>query len=131
MTWITRRVLLRFAQASLPLLIAGVVFVTLREPMVWWLHGEQIYDQEVIKEWLREARGSALSGLARDYLDLVNKSKEGKDPAAQGRLALKREEIFVYLKTLGNPPTKMYPEQLPIFPVDLSPERQFLFGIEH
>ena len=26
----------------------------------WWLHGEEIYDQEAIKEWVREAAGLTL-----------------------------------------------------------------------
>jgi signal transduction histidine kinase len=145
----TRRSLLRFAQASLPLLIVGVVLLTLREPLAWWLHGDQIYDQEAIKEWLREAHGSTLPELGRVYLELEKKKKEIKiqnerarlelkpaetpelakaneevlyqlsaaEQTHESRLADKREEILVYLKSLGDPPTKMYPDQLPLFPV--------------
>src|SRR5271155_1491388 len=113
----SRRTLLRFTQASLRLLIVGVVFLPLREPLVWWLHGDQIYDQEAIKEWLREARVySTLPELSREYLDLVRKTAD-REPVPEARLNLKREEIFEHLKALGNPPTKMYPEQLPLFPV--------------
>ena len=36
---------------------------------------------------------------------------------AEPRLALKREEMHEHLKALGNPPTKMYPGQLPLFPL--------------
>jgi signal transduction histidine kinase len=113
----SRRILLRFTQAALPLVIVGVVLLTLREPLVWWLHGDQIYDQEAIKEWLREARVfSTLPDLAREYVELVKKTEDG-EPVPEGRLALKREEIFEHLRALGNPPTRMYPDQLPLFPL--------------
>ena len=116
--------MLRFAQALLPLLIAGVALLTLREPLVWWLHGDQIYDKEALKEWLREARiQSTLPELAREYLELEikttrsKKTNDGKEQMHQARLTLKREEIFEHLKALGNPPTRMYPDQLPLFPL--------------
>jgi signal transduction histidine kinase len=122
----TRFPLLRFAgvaqvaQALLPLLVVGAALLTLREPLVWWLHGEQIYDQEAIKEWVREARVySTLPDLARDYLDLDTKAKKPKDDkeyVPEERVARKRDEIFQHLKALGDP-TRMYSEQLPTFPV--------------
>ena len=33
-----------------PLMLAGLVVFLMREPVTWWLHGEEIYDQEAIKE---------------------------------------------------------------------------------
>ena len=34
-----------------------IVALTLREPILWWLQGQQRYDQEALREWLREAWG--------------------------------------------------------------------------
>ena len=39
-----------------PVVLATLVVLALREPVRWWLYGEEIYDQEAIKEWVREAR---------------------------------------------------------------------------
>jgi len=122
----------RFVRALVPIFILGVVFLTLREPLAWWLHGDQIYDQEAVKEWLREARVfSTLPELVRTYLDMPEKYRQfeansGKwdedDRQNQLRdlndqILHKREEIFEHLRALGNPPTKIYPRQLPLFPV--------------
>lgn len=129
MVWQTLRALLP------PLLLAILVIVFLREPVTWWLHGEEIYDQEVIKEWIREARNvKTLPELVKEYLDLAARERRlEKDAAyAQGaeRLDLerahrraydetanKREEIEEFLKSIGNPPTKIYTGQLPLFPI--------------
>ncbi|MCI0742533.1 MAG: HAMP domain-containing histidine kinase [Gemmataceae bacterium] len=120
----------RWARALLPpMLLAALVILALREPLSWWLHGEEIYDQEAIKEWVREARvNKSLPELAGEYLELarlVNKTMhESSDPWLAGkirelgdRMRYKREEIQESLKALGNPPTKMYPGQLPLFPI--------------
>lgn len=132
---ITRR-LWPFTRAVLPpTVLAVLVIVVLREPLSWWLHGEEIYDQEAIKEWIREARVfTSLPELLRGYLDLADRrwhlyeQLQVVDPfqrdrikrelrALQEPLALKREEIQEHLKALGNPPTKMYAGQLPLFPI--------------
>src|SRR4029077_19678830 len=107
----------------------------LREPLSWWLHGEEIYDQEAIKEWVREARVfTTLPELVRGYLDLAERRLQlrrqlaGADltldeqinrdlRALKSQLDMKREDIQEFLKALGNPPTKMYPFQLPLFPM--------------
>jgi signal transduction histidine kinase len=125
---------LRFVRAILPpAILAALVVLALREPLTWWLSGEEIYDQEAIKEWVREARvNSSLPELVRVYLDLAEKRRKllqrlqesDQDDqikrdlrALKEPLALKREEILEHLKALGNPPTKMYAGQLPLFPL--------------
>ncbi len=121
-----------------PLLLGALVFFTLREPLEWWLYGEEKYDQEALKEWLREARiHQTLPELARDYVSLAEelagdkaagwpRPKQEISGAAASRrdvhtvgrqLEIKREEIFEHLQALGNPPTRMYRGQLPLFPL--------------
>jgi signal transduction histidine kinase len=123
----------RVIRALLPPLILGaLVFLTLREPLAWWIQGEQIYDQEAIREWVREARVyTTLPELVQSYLELGEKyqlllqkhttsskgAPTGERNQLEYRLTRKREEIFEHLKALGNPPTKMYPGQLPLFPI--------------
>jgi signal transduction histidine kinase len=125
--WASRlRYFLRYFRPLLaPLLLGGLLFFTLQEPILWWLQGQQRYDEESLKEWLHEARIGqiALSELAASYLDLQTTYQrlppEGNADfrhEIERRLSDKREEIHEYLKSLGNPPTNMYPRQLPLFP---------------
>lgn len=109
-----------------PLVLGALVFFMLREPLSFWIHGDTIYDQEAIKEWIREARVfNTLPELLQSYLELAQKYRQAQeDHSASGtlrqlewRLARKREEIQEHLKALGSPPTKMYPGQLPLFPL--------------
>jgi signal transduction histidine kinase len=118
-----------------PVVLAGAVVFALREPIYWYLHGEEVYDQEAMREWIREARiYSTLPALLRDYLDLVQRQRQTQELAEKNTgaqrhnllvelqvydrsTALKREEIFEHLKALGTPPTKMFPGQLPLFPM--------------
>jgi len=37
-------------------LLTGLALLTLREPIAWWLGGEEQYDREARKEWLLEAK---------------------------------------------------------------------------
>lgn len=130
------RRLWRFVRAVLPpAILAALVALVLREPVSWWLHGQEIYDQEAIKEWVREARVfTSLPELLRGYLDLAERRRhldkqlgtaaasqrdqiKRDQRALQEPLALKREEVQEHLKALGNPPTKMYAGQLPLFPM--------------
>ncbi|MCS7044723.1 MAG: HAMP domain-containing histidine kinase [Gemmataceae bacterium] len=118
-----------------PVALAALVVVVLREPITWWLHGEAIYDREVIKEWIREARNTkTLPELTEELLELLqherrlneelSQSEEAQRPARETALRLarqkcddKREEIEEFLKAIGNAPTKIYSGQLPLFPV--------------
>lgn len=117
-----------------PLLLGALVIFTLREPLEWWLHGEERFDQEALREWIREARiTQTLPELVRDY---VSKSEQlqqwarhagatvgNEDIAADHVRAAgkyledKREEVYQFLQALGNPATKMYRGQLPLFPL--------------
>jgi two-component system, cell cycle sensor histidine kinase and response regulator CckA len=128
-SWQTVRALLP------PLFLAALVIVFLREPVTWWLYGEEIYDLEAMKEWIREARNTkTLPELAKEYLDLLGHERrlqkevtaahgERRDRLetarriAQEETAEKREEIEEFLKALGNPLTKIYKDQLPLFPM--------------
>jgi signal transduction histidine kinase len=122
-----------------PLLLGGLLFFTLQEPILWWLQGQQRYDEESLKEWLKEARigqRQTLSELAASYLDLEAANQrllpQGNADARheiERRLSDKREEIHEYLKSLGNPPL-MYPRQLPLFPVIYRIEMRFDAGLK-
>jgi signal transduction histidine kinase len=108
-------------------LLWGLVAFTLREPLGWWLSGENKYDEEALKEWLEEARvgDDTLPELVDKYLAMYEEYAAKGAPAAtrQGesqlgqRLTLKRQEIEEHLRDLGTPATKIYPNQLPLFPV--------------
>ncbi|MBX9677498.1 MAG: HAMP domain-containing histidine kinase [Gemmataceae bacterium] len=118
-----------------PVLIGLLLTFLLREPIRWWLRGEEIYDQENMREWIREARAPAsLPDLTRRYLDLASQRakvrkelKSGDDHrkhllgnellSIEQRLEEQREEMLEHLQTLGSAPTKMYSGQLPLFPV--------------
>jgi signal transduction histidine kinase len=110
-----------------PLLLGVVVFYFLREPLDYWRHGDQRYDEQAMKEWVREARvgDRSMPELLRDFLDEARiSSKKLKD--AQGDVAaetligeheLRRREIEDLLNALCVPPSKIYAGQLPLFPV--------------
>ncbi len=119
-----------------PLFLALLVVLLLREPVTWWLYGEEIYDQEAMKEWIREARNAkTLPELAKEYIDLLGQERrleheltgahgdsdrrrlETARRTVQEETAAKREEIGEFLKAVGEPPTKIYKDQLPLFPI--------------
>lgn len=116
-----------------PLLLWGLVVVALRVPLQTWLDGEKGYDEAVLHEWLDEARGyrGTLREMIEDYLarahDYVrlNRSRPQLAGKAEDRdivrlreiLAIRHEEIYEQLRTLGSPPTKRDAGQLPLFPI--------------
>jgi signal transduction histidine kinase len=111
-----------------PLLLCGFLFFLLREPLDWWLHGEEIYDEQTIKEWVREARVGfrTLPELLKDFAKISERCSAQLREAEQNPIALettlyqherKRAEIREMLKVLGAPPTKIYTGQLPLFPI--------------
>lgn len=119
-----------------PVLIAAAILFSLRVPITYWLRGAEIFDEEAIREWIREARieSANLPELVRVYLEMVDREDRLKAELAasaanadfdlvnklrdhQQRLEIKREEIQVFLRSLGNPPTRLYRGQLPLFPV--------------
>ncbi|HZT79000.1 MAG TPA: hypothetical protein VFA26_02160, partial [Gemmataceae bacterium] len=115
------RRLWRYVRGLAPaVLLWALVLVALRRPLQSWLQGEQRYDEEAVREWVEEARAprQTLPEMVEDYLDRTRAWSAAADrAAAEYRVALKREEIREHLKALGDPPTKMYAGQLPLFPV--------------
>jgi signal transduction histidine kinase len=103
-----------------PVVLCALVLLILREPLAWWLSGEEKYDQEALKEWVREATISqTLPELVTNYIDLVqevNRTDPKLREKISSRLDDKRDEVFEHLKALGNP-TKIYGRQLPLFPL--------------
>jgi hypothetical protein len=108
-----------------PLLLCGLLYLLLHEPLQWWLHGEEIYDEQTMKEWVREARIGirSLPEMLQDFADLSAAATAALKSGAvsEGQVLFqheqKREEIREMLRALGSPPTKIYTGQLPLFPV--------------
>jgi signal transduction histidine kinase len=112
-----------------PLLLGALVFYFLREPLTYWRDGEKMYDEQAIQEWVREARiGSnnlpdMLRSLLRQSAESTARIQEAQDPVAKTVLLTalenhksKRDEIKEMLQGLGRP-MRIYPGQLPLFPV--------------
>jgi len=83
--------------------------------------GDDSGDEKAVKEWLDEAGPrDNLPTMVRDYLDAVQKwraQNPSGDLSGDLVLRLHAEKIEEQLKSLGNPPTKMYPSQLILFPM--------------
>ncbi len=109
-----------------------------------WLRGDEEYDEKALREWIDEARvfRETLPEMTRAFLDEVRQARRA-DPDAGSRqdlLRLRRNEnlddaaldperwklnwallnhfsqLEEHLRSLGNPPTKLYPGQLVLFP---------------
>jgi signal transduction histidine kinase len=132
----------RYARALVaPLVIWVLVVLALRAPLSNWLQGEDSYDQDALKEWLDEARSGpeTLRHMVGHYLERVQRLAEAERQAApDGQRTLdqilarkdaivKRMEIQAHLETLGNPPTKIFVGQLPLFPAFYRMEVRFDF----
>jgi signal transduction histidine kinase len=120
-TWRTLRGL------AVPVLLWGLFMAVLVKPLSAWLHGDEEYDRAALKEWVEEARvfRRSLPEMVRDYvknLDRARAADPHAGPDTDLQLKLQTEEIEEHLKSIGNPPTKMYPNQLPLFPVIYSVE---------
>src|SRR6266545_920706 len=117
-----------------PALLVSLAVLTLREPVAWWLRGEEKYDREALKEWLLEAKiYQTLPEVVGDYLQMNERFQElealsqTRPPIPEPvksehqhlpqKLRDKREEIYVYLESLGDPTTKIYRDRLPLFMV--------------
>jgi two-component system, cell cycle sensor histidine kinase and response regulator CckA len=127
----------RYARAlAAPVLVWGLLAVALAEPVGSWLRGEDGYDEAALQEWLQESRGfrSTLPEIVETYLLRVHQDAELRrspsrpEPHQEAALrlaqeqvraavAVERENIREHLESLGNPPTKMYAGQLPLFPI--------------
>jgi signal transduction histidine kinase len=125
---IDRRQVWRYVRGlAVPALLWCLVAVTLREPLQSWLGGEERYDRAVLQEWIQEARvfRQTLPEMVDDYLTFLQARRSLRRQAsasplelaqADQRLSIKRGEIQEHLQALGDPATKMYPGQLPLFP---------------
>jgi signal transduction histidine kinase len=107
-----------------PVLVWGLLAVALAEPVRSWLRGEDGYDQAALQEWLEESRGfrATLPEMVDTYLLRIHQEHASADVAVEHEnlrtaVAVERENIREHLASLGNPPTKMYAGQLPLFPV--------------
>ncbi len=115
-----------------PLLMAGLAFLLLREPIVFWLQGDEKYDQDALTEWVREARvhqtlpeltDSFMQSVAhrRDLQVRMRNADHSKRPPpdelrmAEQQIASKREQLEVHLQSMCDPVTKVYPGRLPLF----------------
>jgi signal transduction histidine kinase len=83
------------------------------------LRGAEEYDESVLREWVEESRvfRETLPEMVRDYLD----------DADHGRTDIKdteEQQIAEQLRSLGKP-TKMYQNQLPLFPAIYRLELEF------
>jgi signal transduction histidine kinase len=129
-----RRRFWRYARIlAAPLLLWGLVIVALRVPLETWLDGEKGYDEAVLHEWLDEARGyrgtlremvEEYLARAQEYVRLQRSLPQHPDKAEdrdvrklREMLAVRHEEIYEQLRTLGSPPTKRDAGQLPLFPI--------------
>jgi signal transduction histidine kinase len=126
----------RYARAALmPILLVGLAVLTLREPVVSWLSGEEQYDQDALKEWLREAKvNQTLPELVGEYLQMEARLRALRPGDEYYRLKTnlppKREEIEVHLDALANPPTKVFRDRLPLFPVVYRMTVRFAGGLK-
>jgi signal transduction histidine kinase len=108
-----------------PVLLGGLLYLLLREPLQWWLRGEEIYDEQAVKEWIRESRIGfrTLPELLKDLVTAAGRHTEElrghpeKSLSAIGPHEQKRAEIQEMLRAMAAPPTKVYTGQLPLFPV--------------
>src|SRR5258708_5651409 len=79
-----------------------------------------------MREWVEEARvfRDTLPEMARAYLRALDKAGD-VDPERDPELLLEAGAIEENLRSLGDPPSKMYPGQLPLFPIIYRMELKF------
>jgi signal transduction histidine kinase len=98
-------------------------------PLLSWVEGQESYDQGALREWLEEARlpNQTLTELVDSYLQFIPRYLEvvqSQDPevqaqliAVRGQLLARRDVIYQHLRALGEPATKLFSGQLPLFPL--------------
>src|SRR4051812_14116182 len=124
----------RYGRAlAAPVIIWVLLVVALFSPLLGWLDSEDRYDQAALQEWIDEARNNEATladlvgryvSAVKDYAVVERKAiAEGWDREdirltdARQPVNVKLDEIKQHLQTLGEPATKMFPGQLPLFPV--------------
>jgi signal transduction histidine kinase len=113
---------LRWRPYARPLLALAALLALagfgLYQPIRVWLLGEGRYDAAAMREWIEEARvfSDTLPEMARAYLQALDKAGD-VDPERDPELLLQAGAIEENLRSLGDPPSKMYPGQLPLFPI--------------
>src|SRR5262245_1667062 len=115
-----------------PVVLALLAVLLLREPLVSWLQGEERYDREALKEWVQESRVYlTLPELVNGWVEQhktwqeLQARQQSPDPKqrptndelqnVQRLLASSRTQIDVHLKAMCDPTTKVYPGRLPLF----------------
>ncbi len=120
----------RYLRGLLAPLLLWVLFVAvLLRLLPSWMRGADDYDEKALKEWLDEAGArDNLPKMVRDYLDAVASWRQQYPDAELSSnllLRLQAEKIQEQLQAMGDPPTKMYPGQLILFPTIYRMEVRF------
>jgi signal transduction histidine kinase len=116
---------------AVPLLLWGLVVVSLWEPVQDWLSSGEKADETILHEWLDEARGD-LPAMVEDYLeqlDRVRAQVDTTDREPERKLLDTRDKLLEFLDTLGTPPTVMYSGTLPLFPTIYKMRLEFDKGL--
>jgi signal transduction histidine kinase len=117
-----------------PLVVWVLLVITLREPIGAWLRGEHNYDEDILREWITEARDfrDTLPEMLERYIPLarelaraqaeLDKFPQDADRDVHRRnvesaYTVLRSNIRQHLLDLGAPPTKLRTGLLPLFPV--------------
>lgn len=106
----------------LPLFFWGIALFVVQDALIFWIQGEAGNEQNILKEWLEEARifRKSLPGLLDDYQKLLNSELNSNGNLTQSlkqAALVRREEIYLHLRALGEPATKIHPNILPLFPI--------------
>ena len=117
-----------------PLLLWGLFVAVLLRLLPSWMRGDDDHDEKALKEWLDEAGArDNLPKMVRDYLDAVAAWRRQYPDAELSNnllLRLQAEKIQEQLQSMGDPPTKMYPGQLILFPTIYRMEVRFDSGLK-
>ena len=104
-----------------PLFFWAIALFAISDALLFWIKGEAKYEQNILKEWLEEARvfRRSLPELIDNYRKFANTESARVEPLQDGLnqlVLVRREEIYQHLRALGEPPTKIHPGILPLFP---------------
>src|SRR5262249_58366213 len=61
-----------------PVVLWALVLITLWEPLQSWLHGQERFDEDALKEWIEEVRlyKETLPEMVRGYLERLDREAE-------------------------------------------------------